>query len=492
MAQLQRESLDAVISAARIEFPDFELVAPDGRLELHQDLLAVDRLRLELPPGQHLHLQSVGITADGVDDVAAVATAAVSSGHEGFGDGVDLARLLDFDAPSGPAVHTGEDEPSWLELSFAHPLDISAIRLRNVSGLSSVQARGIRVLAGAADNDLTVVYDGTERAAELDRELATLASPEHYGGEAGDLIQALLPVISNTLRGDYRAGRIALEKVTLLSEETARLYKLAINEMVLRERSREWTVHGAKRSFRFWSEQEKLDYVELAVTIAAELKQLTPHTCFGFGATLAVVRDGDLIPHDDDLDLIVGFEPAEAANLPQGLRRIERFLRQRGYTVSGAHAAHRQVRVAAGPPVDVFVGLFEGDTISWYPGTRGSLNRQLMYPTSTGQLLGIECPLPHDPPGYLERVYGPDWQQPNPDFAHSWNRASYADLTRRPAGAAKKTAAKTTAPNQTAAARQRRTPLSWQQRARRRLRRYAAAVVPAQIRSSRRARQNQR
>ena len=61
----------------------------------------------------------------------------------------------------------------------------------------------------------------------------------------------------------------------------------------------------------------------------------------------------------------------------------------------GNYSAHRQIgRNNRGKHVDVFVGLFEGDAISWYPGTRGALDRDTMYPTTTAPLLGVECPIP--------------------------------------------------------------------------------------------------
>jgi hypothetical protein len=146
------------------------------------------------------------------------------------------------------------------------------------------------------------------------------------------------------------------------------------------------------------------------------------------------VRDGEPIPHDDDLDLIVGFEQAEAPTLPHAMRLIEAFLRVRGYAVTGNFTAHRHVsRAGFFKKVDVFAGLFEGDTIAWYPGVRGSLNRTMMFPTSEGAMLGVTVPLPRNPLLYLEQVYGPGWRVPDPTFAHVWNRSAYLDLVKPPA-----------------------------------------------------------
>jgi hypothetical protein len=85
-------------------------------------------------------------------------------------------------------------------------------------------------------------------------------------------------------------------------------------------------------------------------------------------------------------------------------------------------------RPGQGKKLDVFVGIFEGDTISWYPGTRGSLHRETMFPTSEGPMLGHACPLPRNPLQYLETVYGPGWRNPDPAFRHQWSGAGYEDI----------------------------------------------------------------
>jgi hypothetical protein len=428
MPDSQPDALASVISAAQTLFPDLEFVAPGGILELHKKLPAVDRLRFRLPKGQFLHLQSIGVTADGVDDLAEITTLTASSWYKDFEGKFDLPRFLDFDSPSGTLVHTRAKHSPWIQLSFARPIDITSIRLRNVSDANAVRERGMKILKGSPGEEaLTLVYDGTQRAAELVRVLRSLSSVASR--DIGEELGSMLPALGRTIAGDYWHAR-SLEKAVRLSDNAARHYRKVINARVLNARSMELTTHGLKRSFRFWSEREKKSYINFALKVTTELRRLTPNACFGFGAALAVVRDGDLIPHDDDLDIIVGFEPHEAATLPDALKLVEDFLTPLGYTVDGEFSAHKHVGLPGRRKlVDVFVGLFEdGDTISWYPGRRGSLSRDIMFPTSEGQMLGIACPLPRKPELYLERVYGPGWRQPDPGFSHTWDQSQYADL----------------------------------------------------------------
>lgn len=427
MGETEHDALSEIVSAALSLFPDLDYLAPGGVLVVRESRSSIDRLRIQLPPGQYLHLQSLDVAAVGVADIASMATVRVSSWHKEFGAKFDPARLFDFDSPSGTVVHTEADEPAWLEVSFARPLDITSVRLRNVATPTAVRARGITLLAGSPGQPLSSLYDGAERARQLTEALTALVA--HSVDAIDDDTSALLPIAAKTLTGDYPEARAAFEKLSVADDAGLR-YKRVINTTVLNARSLEWTVHGPQRSFRFWTAREKTDYIRFTATVADDLRELSPHACFGFGAALAVVRDGDLIPHDDDLDLIIGFENHEAATLPQALRRVEEFLRARDYTVAGNFSAHRHVSVPGRKKVDVFVGLFEDDTISWYPGARGSLTRQMMFPTSEGTLLGITCPLPRNPLVYLEKVYGAGWRHPDPGFKHTWDRSAYADLVR--------------------------------------------------------------
>jgi hypothetical protein len=103
-----------------------------------------------------------------------------------------------------------------------------------------------------------------------------------------------------------------------------------------------------------------------------------------------------------------------------------------GYEVSGEFATHRHVRRPGRKPVDVFVGIFEGDAIAWYPGARGGLTRQIVFPPVAAELLGVRCLIPAQPEVYLERLYGPGWRVPDPYFSHAWDRSAYADILGTP------------------------------------------------------------
>jgi hypothetical protein len=337
--------------------------------------------------------------------------------------------VFDFDRPTGTAIRTEATAPAWADITFTKPRRLTRLRVRNATDEEARSARELRVVARTRWRR-QVVYDATSRirawrAVYREAKARAVDDPATVG---------LLDVLDMTVRGEYARAHPALN--SRVADDADRLwFRAAVNEALLPARGMEWTVHGPQRPFRLWSALEQVDYVEdSSAAVVAALGSLTPNVCLGFGSVLAVVRDHALIPHDDDIDIIIGFEPDEAATIADGLERIERHLRPLGFQVSGAFAAHRHVRRPGRKRVDVFVGLFEGDAVSWYPGARGGLTRAIVFPPRTAELLGVACRIPHDPETYLERLYGPGWTTPDPFFRHATAPRAHrrAGSTRRP------------------------------------------------------------
>ena len=213
---------------------------------------------------------------------------------------------------------------------------LTAIRLRNIVGETSTRAARLRVLVRTRFRS-HVLFDGGRRH----KELRAVAAGIDTGGDHD--LEVLRDVLVDTASGAYAKGKEKLASPDL-DADLVKAFRGLVNEQLLPSRQLMWTIHGPCRSFRFWSEDEQLTYVRFASEVVDVLRDLTPHVSLGFGSVLSVVRDRALIPHDDDLDLIIGFEPQEAATLADGLALVATFLTERGYAVRGNWSAHRQVR----------------------------------------------------------------------------------------------------------------------------------------------------
>jgi hypothetical protein len=229
--------------------------------------------------------------------------------------------------------------------------------------------------------------------------------------------------------GDYGDIEADLRRVDMAPEQKSR-FRTLVNERIA-GRKREWTLHGIKRTFRFWPEQEKQDYVGFAVDVVRCLQELNANVSLGFGTVLGLVREQDLIPHDDDADVLIGFEPEQASTLNEGRELIKQCLQDHGYIVSKNRVSCYWVESPGiNRKLDAFAGIFEAGTISWYPGKRGALTRDMVFPPIYIERFGHSCPIPREPERYLEQIYGPDWKTPSPHFRHDKAeiKAQYDDL----------------------------------------------------------------
>lgn len=414
--------------------PRLAFFAPEGRLDLPTDRSRVTALRIQVPTGHPLHLRSVRVETTSGEEVAATARVRTSDAREPAGpqggSEAPPGAPADAEGRTGRAVRAeaSPTAPSWVELRFARPVRIGRIVLDNLATPQARHARGLTVTTRAVLGRRRVVHDGGADLARMRR----LAAPVREAAATNPLVAALELSFMRTLRGDYVLARDAYHAADGLTDEDRLRYVAALNAHLLPSRQRMWTIHGPTHSFVYWSTEEKVRHLREAVEIIDALRDVAPFVSFGFGSALGIVRDHDLIPHDDDLDLVVAFEQSAAGTLADALATVRARLLDAGFTVEGNFSAHVKAARPGRKLVDVFVGLFEGDSIAWYPGRRGALTRDMIVPAQERTIHGVTCPVPARPEDYLAEVYGPDWGTPHPGFAHTWDRDQYADILGSP------------------------------------------------------------
>ncbi len=238
-------------------------------------------------------------------------------------------------------------------------------------------------------------------------------------------IERLLTCVKS---GEYREAYLGLRQESSLDPASKLALIAAVNSSYLLRRDLEWTNHGILRSFRFWSTEEKADYLRMTREVMVSLKRLSPHVSLGFGSVLAIIRDADFIPHDDDMDILIAFEVEKLNKFPDALSQVEQVLTADGYGVHGKYPSHRNVNRNNGKAVDVFVGFIEDGDVSWFPSRRRNLRMAQVFPTKSVELFGVECEIPNQPEEYLAATYGEDWRMPISNWNHPWNQVEYSDF----------------------------------------------------------------
>lgn len=393
-------------------------------LWIEADGASFAHIRFELHRADYLHLHSVVLLdGDGRQIKAAGDSLSMSSSYGRLPPRSSCARLF---APNGKhaiAFHTNKDGSPWVQVGLRNAVNPSRILVKNRKGPYAVRASGLRVLVSSDGESWRLLYDGADRETAFHD-----ACVERAGGAGDDRTARQVAAISaKALTGNYAGMGKLLQDSSMDAEEKGHVRR-SVNEFVLAPRQLEWTSHGVRRSFRYWSEEEKADYVALTRRVCEDLTELSPDVCFGFGSVLSIIRDAELMKHDDDLDVIIGLGLEVAPSLRQALTIVRTHLEARGYVVRGKFLSHWHV-VRDGKKVDVFVGLYEqGDLIGWFPGGRRALQREDVFPAASVSFMGSECPIPRKPEHYLETIYGRDWRSPAPGWSHNWDRAAYKDI----------------------------------------------------------------
>lgn len=384
------------------------------------------RLRLD---DQCLHLEQVEILGGDGDeslDLTGEALLHASSVYPGT-EAMLLQRTLFSRTPKHLGVHTGATPGGWVDIELPSVSKVKLIRVHNRDDAWAWRAWGLCVDVSLDGERWEGIYSQRSR---LDQFVSCVSNAvRHNEWAPNDFVvqEACCTILKFLVERDFASAGHVLDRPECRS--LARDIRKGFNENFLVEFQRAFTSHGVQRTFRYWSFDEKRAYLDQALQLLADLQELTESVCFGFGFVLGCVRNGELIPHDDDVDLIISFERTSVPTISRGLELIGQHLRQLGYEVLGDDLFnHRWVKKPGWRTVDVFVGLREKDGVAWFPSERRPMAWDDVFPPAEVDMYGLSCPVPRNPLRYLERTYGPDWRKPDSNFNHPWDRDQYHDI----------------------------------------------------------------
>lgn len=169
---------------------------------------------------------------------------------------------------------------------------------------------------------------------------------------------------------------------------------------------------------------ELMDQVEALIATMRD-KAGVP-TFIAYGTLLGAVRNGQLIGHDNDLDIAYLSDHEYPVDVIREAYRIERVLLAEGWSVRRGSGARLNVRIRLSDDSTRFVDVF---TAHWVEGvlyipqdTGFRLPRETMLPLTTVELLGRQVPAPADYETLLAATYGEGWRTPDPSFRYETPR----------------------------------------------------------------------
>lgn len=159
--------------------------------------------------------------------------------------------------------------------------------------------------------------------------------------------------------------------------------------------------------------------LERLLIVRKELERLglRPFVCYG--TLLGGVRDGDLIPHDDDADLAYLSGHRHPADVVRENYELARALGECGFAVTRHSGGHLQLTFDDGTDgqdhyIDIFTAfVVEGATYLCFQVGSAELELETL-----GEVVirGRSYPAPADAERLLAATYGPGWKTPDPSF----------------------------------------------------------------------------
>jgi hypothetical protein len=242
-------------------------------------------------------------------------------------------------------------------------------------------------------------------------------------GASGDLGVSLVNYISAIKEKKYIDAARIIRSTWKIGMNMV-IYKriMAASNEILFQNSLELTTHGIQKSFRFWTNEEKNEYLGVAVSVARAIhNELTRNVCIGYGSCLALARSEDLIPHDDDVDLIMALPRSSYDNFKGAADAALKVLREHGFITAPVKSAPGLIHIRKGKfKVDLFSGIEEEGYFTTFPGPRKKILMDDLFPAVDRKLIDVMMPTPCKMDAYLEKVYGKGWRVPDPNFSHSW------------------------------------------------------------------------
>jgi hypothetical protein len=335
----------------------------------------------------------------------------------------DAAALPVIDALHGlfnrvdAAIETAAAAPPALS---THRASVLARVASVLDGASHEQLHGLMPLAEVLDS---LIWRGADPA---------VAGSEHELPVAAFVLAATLT----------RSGPVDLRRVSELQRLIPDAETAAALEAMVDGYARRMAVdasplpvrllpHGLYRSD--WAACEQA-YVASVREVLAVLADLGYPGAIGYGTLLGAVREGRLIAHDDDVDILIATKSQDERELAAELTGIVSILAGRGVhaRITPGFLFLKVTAPKTGRLVDVFpiISGRDGASVRLYLRNMRfhDMPREAVLPFGTLLFYGQPIEVPHAPEVFLERHFGESWRVPNRFSRLHWIKADGAAI----------------------------------------------------------------
>ncbi len=138
-----------------------------------------------------------------------------------------------------------------------------------------------------------------------------------------------------------------------------------------------------------------------------------------YGTLLGIVRDGQLLDHDDDFDMGYVSPGASPSEVRRDTAYVVRTLLKAGYDTHVGRTLRPAIPGSADSPIPVdILPCWFGDGFFWGYGPPVALDRSDIEPLEALEYEGVRLSMPRRPELLLQRHYGTTWIYPDSGFGY--------------------------------------------------------------------------
>lgn len=388
------------------------------------------------------------------------------SGYQFSRDSPDQVKQRLFDRT---LLHTSNSVHPWMRIDFVEPTFVSSVLVHNRSDRNASRAQGLRfeifsavgpvavggspsrheALRGVLDvlglrNLDCLGADHPAAASILRKEISKrlLASP---ADPTVPNLLSLLPIYDNTEQSDHEFDLIVLARyvnILLDLDDFVPTTRLRFAEKVLRRKSDIAALfdfsnqisevrglapnivgsnHTINRSKLL---SKRADILREYSALESILSNNRIFLQVAYGTLLGFIREGDLLSHDDDFDVIYDSGASSEEEAMAHREELKRILNSTGYSVWDAGRYNLHVK-RNGVTLDLFP--------MWVSGTEAYIMRKYghyeplsarnLFPSGRLRVDDFEINVPARAEDVLAWRYGQSWLTPDPTFGWPWELA---------------------------------------------------------------------
>lgn len=308
----------------------------------------------------------------------------------------------------GCGFHTKNEDSPWLILDLGREINIHKVIIYNREGPYEMRAWSLKIDVCSNLYDWRVVFDNWK------------VVTSYKNGLFNKYEDALLHVV--LLKPD-KINRV-IDLLQSQGGSSGALKMMDMANVLLRDKGLALGPHGITKTFSLCSNEKKQHiYSELSETLRIINDEFGVSAFISSGTLLGIVRDGTLIPHDDDVDICYVSNEINEINILDERNKLAEFLTQKGYKINRSNLAHYWCTTPGGVRLDIFTGFIEGDHCSLNPIGRRKVYVSDVFPLSKIKVDEADLWLPNNPKSLLALNYGLNWQTPDPLWKFNWQSA---------------------------------------------------------------------